>query len=62
MRERSIFMANKSQNKRLSINPIEKHDTAAWANIKRTKPVSNVPIPSEFDVEHAREHVEENQK
>ncbi|HHV96537.1 MAG TPA: DUF3787 domain-containing protein [Clostridiaceae bacterium] len=55
-------MANKSQNKRLSINPIEKHDTAAWANIKRTKPVSNVPIPSEFDVEHAREHVEENQK
>ncbi|NMB97386.1 MAG: DUF3787 domain-containing protein [Clostridiaceae bacterium] len=55
-------MTGKPHKKRLSSNPIEKHDTAAWANIKQTKPISNVTIPSEFDVEHAREHVEENQK
>ena len=55
-------MAGKPHNKRLSINPIEKHDNAAWANIKQTKPVSNVTIPSEYDIEFAREHVEENQK
>lgn len=42
--------------------PVEKHDTAAWANIKEKKPVSNVPIPDVVDVENAKEYVEENKK
>lgn len=42
--------------------PIEKHSTAAWANIEKEKPVSKVPMPSTFDVELAREWVNQNQK
>ena len=41
---------------------IEKHETAAWANIKNAKPVSGVTIPEEIHVEYAKEYVEENQK
>ncbi|GFP78149.1 MULTISPECIES: CDIF630_02480 family spore surface protein [Clostridium] len=42
--------------------PIERHDTAAWANIAETKEVSNVEIPSELDVRNAKEWVDTNQK
>jgi len=42
--------------------PIEKHDTAAWANIADLKPVSRVHLPSEEEVENAKEYVEINQK
>lgn len=42
--------------------PIEEHSTAAWANIEREKPVSKVPIPNSFDMELAREWVNQNQK
>lgn len=42
--------------------PIEKHDTAPWANIKKTKPLSNVAIPSEEDVDYAKRWVDMNQK
>lgn len=42
--------------------PIEKHDTAAWAGIKTTKPVSKVTVPSELDVRNAKEWVDSNQK
>ncbi|WP_074042260.1 CDIF630_02480 family spore surface protein [Desnuesiella massiliensis] len=42
--------------------PIEKHDTAAWAGIKSTKPVSKVTVPSEIDVRNAKEWVDTNQK
>jgi len=41
---------------------IEENDTAAWANIKETKPVSRVTIPSEIDVRNAKEWVDTNQK
>jgi hypothetical protein len=41
---------------------IEKHDTAAWANIRETKPVSKVSIPNEVDVRNAKEWVDTNQK
>lgn len=41
---------------------IEKHETAAWANVRKTKPVSNVAIPSELDVRNAKEWVDTNQK
>ena len=42
--------------------PIERHDTAAWASIEKTKSGSNVTIPSEFQVANAKLHVDSNQK
>ncbi|SHI91771.1 protein of unknown function [Clostridium amylolyticum] len=53
----------KNKTKEFSMGiPVEKHDTAAWANIKETKPVSRVTIPSEIDVRNAKEWVDTNQK
>jgi hypothetical protein len=42
--------------------PIEKHDTAAWANIESTKPDSNVTVPSEIQIRNNKEWVDTNQK
>jgi hypothetical protein len=42
--------------------PIEKHDTAAWADISEKQPVSNVTIPSNFAVENAKDWVDTNEK
>jgi hypothetical protein len=42
--------------------PIENHETAAWANIEKTKPLSNVSIPNEIEVINAKEYVDENEK
>ncbi|MDP4143505.1 MAG: DUF3787 domain-containing protein [Bacillota bacterium] len=42
--------------------PIEKHDTAAWANIEKTQPVSKVTIPGEAQVRDAKDWVDANQK
>ncbi|AZV59111.1 DUF3787 domain-containing protein [Clostridium sp. AWRP] len=42
--------------------PIEKHDTAAWANIHKEKSISKVSVPSEFDVKNAKEYVDSNEK
>jgi len=59
-------MLNKQDNKqfkqKLNKMPIEKHETAAWANIAKTKLISKVTIPEDFHVENAKEYVEENQK
>lgn len=53
----------KDRNTKASIPvPIEKHDTAAWANIEDTQPVSGVTIPSETEVRNAKEWVDTNQK
>jgi hypothetical protein len=42
--------------------PIENHETAAWANIEKMKPVSNVTIPNEIQVRNAKEYVDTNEK
>ncbi len=42
--------------------PIEQHDTAAWANIEKTKRISKVTMPSELQVDNAKEHVDSNEK
>lgn len=45
------------------IPPIEKHTTASWANINDQKPISKVPMPSEFEVRNAKDWVDdENEK
>ena len=49
----------KSQNKK---EPVEKHDTAAWANIEDQMPITRVHLPSEDEVSNAKEYVDENQK
>lgn len=52
---------NKYKQKHME-TPIEKHDSAAWANAKETKPVSNVAIPNEVHVKNAKEYVDTNEK
>lgn len=42
--------------------PIEKHNTAAWANVHKLKQVSNVSVPSESDVKNAKDYVDNNEK
>lgn len=42
--------------------PIERHDTASWANMKKNKPVSGVLIPKEDGVINSKEYVDMNQK
>lgn len=42
--------------------PVEKHDTAAWANIENVKPVSKVAVPNIVQVINAKEYVDTNQK
>jgi hypothetical protein len=52
---------NKYKEKHMEI-PIEKHDTAAWANQSNLKAVSKVNIPDEEQVRNAKEYVDSNQK
>lgn len=52
---------NKYKEKHMAM-PIEKHDTAAWANIEQKKPESGVTEPSEFQVRNAKDYVDANQK
>jgi len=43
-------------------DPIENHKTAAWANIEKVKPISNVAEPSISQTNNAKEYVDENEK
>ncbi|MBC8061521.1 MAG: DUF3787 domain-containing protein [Clostridiaceae bacterium] len=52
---------NKSKENNVK-EPIEKHDTAAWANLSEEKPVSKVSVPSDFEVTNAKLWVDENKK
>lgn len=52
---------NKYKEKHMA-QPIESHETAAWANQARFKAVSRVNIPDIDQVENARDYVNENQK
>ncbi|HOQ06884.1 MAG TPA: DUF3787 domain-containing protein [Clostridiales bacterium] len=54
-------MSRKKKDQNIRV-PVEKHDTAAWANIEKKKSHSQVTIPSEFQVINAKEYVDENQK
>ncbi|MDF2947325.1 MAG: hypothetical protein K0S51_2004 [Bacillales bacterium] len=55
-------MAKNNKKDHFMAVPIEKHDTASWANIDDMKPVSNVHIPSEFEVMNAKEYADQNEK
>jgi hypothetical protein len=55
-------MGNNRHKEHDMAKPIERHDTAAWANTAETKEVSNVEIPSQLGVKNAKEWVDTNQK
>lgn len=58
-----MILLNKSINKKnIKKQPIEKHNTAAWADVDKKQPVSNVSIPSEAQVINAKEWVDVNEK
>lgn len=52
---------NKSKEYKAS-QPIENHETAAWANIDQLKAESRVPIPNETEVINAKKWVDANRK
>lgn len=52
---------NKYKDKNI-MQPIEKHNTAAWANIEKTKPVSEVTVPSDLQMDNAKDYVDDNEK
>ena len=54
-------MSKSKKDRNLGV-PVEKHDTAAWANIEKKKSHSQVTVPSEFQVINAKEYVDENEK
>lgn len=55
-------MAKNKMKERFMGVPVESHDTASWANMENTKPVSNVNQPSEIEVRNAKEWVDTNEK
>lgn len=55
-------MAKNDLKQRFMGIPVESHDTAAWANMENTKPVSNVNLPSEVEIRNAKEYVDTNEK
>ncbi|MFA6940253.1 MAG: DUF3787 domain-containing protein [Clostridiaceae bacterium] len=55
-------MDKSSNKKNLKKQPVEKHNTAAWADADKKQPVSNVAIPSEAQVINAKEWVDTNEK
>lgn len=55
-------MSDNKRKEKFMAAPIEKHDTAAWANIETIKQVSKVTMPSQLQVDNAKEHVDSNQK
>lgn len=54
-------MPDKKKDYNLGV-PVEKHDTAAWADIESKKSHSQVTVPAEFQTINAKEHVDSNQK
>lgn len=55
-------MVKPTDKKNLNNQPIEKHNTAAWAEVEEAKELSNVTIPSEDEVINAKEWVDTNEK
>jgi hypothetical protein len=55
-------MARNRYKERFQAMPVEKHDTAAWANIEGQNPSSQVTYPNEIQVRNAKEYVDTNEK
>jgi len=55
-------MTESAKNRTDIRKPVEKHSTAAWADVESTKRISNVPRPDVSMIENAKEYVDENEK
>jgi len=55
-------MAKNNKKQHFVAKPIERHDTAAWANIQSEKGQSKVTMPAELQVRNAKEYVDANEK
>lgn len=44
------------------VQPVEKHETAAWANNEKCKSISKVNIPDEMQIMNAKDYVDNNEK
>jgi hypothetical protein len=55
-------MSDNKYKERFMAVPIERHETAAWANIEATQNISQVTIPSELEIFEAKDWVDENHK
>ncbi|ADL52535.1 CDIF630_02480 family spore surface protein [Clostridium cellulovorans] len=55
-------MSQNRSNEKITTVPIERHDTAAWANMEKQQGITNVNIPSDFEVDNAKDHVDTNEK
>lgn len=55
-------MIGKSKKETFLQKPIERHDTASWADVEKNKQVSGVLLPKEEGVINAKEYVDMNQK
>ena len=42
--------------------PVEKHDTASWANIESLEPITRVHRPSQSEVDNSKKYVDSNEK
>ncbi len=63
MNEKDKNTLSGADNKRLSkINCTNSEVTAAWANIKKTQEDTNVGIPDEYNVEKAKNWVDNGSK
>ena len=48
--------------KKANSKKIDNEKMAAWADVEKTMPLSNVTVPSERCVKEAKEWVDDNQK
>jgi hypothetical protein len=55
-------MAKKTNKPKNYREPVEKHDTASWANIESLEPVTRVHRPSESEVDNSKKYVDSNEK
>ncbi len=55
-------MSGNSKKEAFLQKPIERHDTASWADVGKNKRVSKVLVPKEEGVINAKEYVDMNQK
>jgi hypothetical protein len=55
-------MADNKYKKFHMATPVEEHNTAAWANIHKTKRVSKVIVPNRRQIKNAKEYVDTNEK
>ncbi len=55
-------MMKKTNKPKYYREPVEKHDTASWANIESLEPITRVHRPSQSEVDNSKKYVDSNEK